>query len=205
MNVRGRSATLKINYRTSHQIREAADRLMDSSVADIDGERDERRGTISVFNGPEPTIALAESVEAEQRLAAEFIRTARNDGILPEEIAIFVRSRDLIGRARDAVGAAGEESFELTMFKEGPPGTVRIGVMHLAKGLEFKAVAVIACDEDQLPLRSRVETVADEVELDDVFATERQLFYVACTRARDRLLVVGLQPGSEFIRDLLSH
>lgn len=205
VNVHGRSASLKINYRTSHQIREAADRLMDSSVADIDGERDERRGTISVFNGPEPTIALAESVEAEQRLAAEFIRTARNDGILPEEIAIFVRSRDLIGRARDAVGAAGEESFELTMFKEGPPGTVRIGVMHLAKGLEFKAVAVIACDEDQLPLRSRVETVADEVELDDVFATERQLFYVACTRARDRLLVVGLQPGSEFIRDLLSH
>ena len=61
---------------------------MDSSVADIDGEKDDRRGTISVFNGPEPTIALAENIEAEQRLAAEFIRTARNDGILPEEIAI---------------------------------------------------------------------------------------------------------------------
>jgi superfamily I DNA/RNA helicase len=53
--------------------------------------------------------------------------------------------------------------------------------MHLAKGLEFKAVAVIACDEDQLPLRSRVEVVADEVGLDDVYATERHLFYAACT------------------------
>jgi superfamily I DNA/RNA helicase len=61
--------------------------------------------------------------------------------------------------------------------------------MHLAKGLEFKAVAVIACDEDQLPLRSRVAVVAEEIELDDVYATERHLFYVACTRARDRLLV----------------
>lgn len=59
------------------------------------------------------------------------------------------------------------------------PGAVRVGVMHLAKGLEFKAVAVRACDEDQLPLRSRLETVADEVELDEVSATERQLFYVA--------------------------
>lgn len=78
------------------------------------------------------------------------------------------------------------------------PGAVRVGVMHLAKGLEFKAVAVRACDEDQLPLRSRLETVADEVELDEVSATERQLFYVACTRARDRLL----QPGSEFIHDM---
>lgn len=73
-----------------------------------------------------------------------------------------------------------------------------------AKGLEFKAVAVIGCDEDQLPLRSRIESAADEVELDDVFATERQLFYVACTRARDRLLVSGVKPGSEFVMDLKS-
>jgi superfamily I DNA/RNA helicase len=79
---------------------------------------------------------------------------------------------------------------------------VRIGIMHLAKGLEFKAVAVVGCGEDQLPLRSRVEAVADKVELDDVYATERHLFYVACTRARDRLLVSGIKPGSEFLQDL---
>ena len=74
--------------------------------------------------------------------------------------------------------------------------------MHLAKGLEFRAIAVIACDEDLLPLRSRIEAVADEVELDDAFATERQLFYVACTRARDRLFISGLKPASEFLTDL---
>lgn len=74
--------------------------------------------------------------------------------------------------------------------------------MNLAKGLEFKAVAVIACDEDVIPLKSRLETVADEVELDDVYATERQLLYVACTRARDHLLVTAVKPGSEFIGDL---
>src|SRR5690606_26015043 len=139
VNVQGRSTTLKINYRTSHQIRETADRLMDNSIADVDGEKDDRLGTISVFNGPEPTIALAEDIEAERRLTAEFIRTARNDGVLPEEIAVFVRTRELIARARDAIRAAGEDAFELTMFKEGPPGAIRVGVMHLAKGLEFKA------------------------------------------------------------------
>jgi superfamily I DNA/RNA helicase len=74
--------------------------------------------------------------------------------------------------------------------------------MHLAKGLEFKAVAVIACDDEVLPLQERVETVADEVELDEVYETERQLLYVACTRARDRLLVSGVRPGSEFLADL---
>jgi ATP-dependent exoDNAse (exonuclease V) beta subunit len=43
---------------------------------------------------------------------------------------------------------------------------------------------------------------ADEVELDDVYETERQLLYVACTRARDRLMISGVSPGSEFLADL---
>jgi superfamily I DNA/RNA helicase len=74
--------------------------------------------------------------------------------------------------------------------------------MHLAKGLEFKAVAVMACDEDALPLRSRIDAAADEAELEDVYDTERQLLYVAATRARDRLLLTGVKPGSEFLKDM---
>ena len=68
--------------------------------------------------------------------------------------------------------------------------------------MEFKAVAVMACDEDALPLRARIDAVADEAELEDVYETERHLLYVAATRARDRLLVSGVKPGSEFLRDL---
>ena len=79
---------------------------------------------------------------------------------------------------------------------------VLIGTIHLAKGLEFKAAAVMACDDDVLPLRSRLEAVADETELDDVYETEPHLFYVACTRARDRLLISAVRPASEFIQDL---
>jgi superfamily I DNA/RNA helicase len=202
VNVSGRSFTLKVNYRTSHQIREAADRLLSTTVSDADGEEDNRRGTVSVFNGPEPLVALADTADAEQRAVGDFIREALSEGIKPEEIAVFVRTRDIIGRAREAVKAAGCAPFELTMHKEGPAGEVRVGIMHLAKGLEFKAVAVIGCDEDQLPLRSRIEAVADEVELDDVYATERQLFYVACTRARDSLFISGIKPASELLGDL---
>jgi len=55
----------------------------------------------------------------------------------------------------------------------------------------------MACDDNVLPLQKRIETVADESELDEVHETERNLFYVACTRARDRLLVSGVQPASE--------
>ena len=74
--------------------------------------------------------------------------------------------------------------------------------MHYAKGLEFKAVIVMGCDEDKLTLMERVEAAGNEVELEDVYETERRLFYVACTRARDRLLVTGIAPGSEFLADL---
>jgi superfamily I DNA/RNA helicase len=75
--------------------------------------------------------------------------------------------------------------------------------MHLAKGLEFRAVAVIGCDDEVLPLQERLETVADEAELEDVYNTERHLLYVACTRARDHLVVSGTAPASEFLKDLL--
>jgi superfamily I DNA/RNA helicase len=75
--------------------------------------------------------------------------------------------------------------------------------MHLAKGLEFKAVVVMACDDEILLLTERIDSVVEESDLDDVYETERHLLYVACTRARDRLLVSGVKPGSEFLEDLV--
>ena len=85
-----------------------------------------------------------------------------------------------------------------------PNGALSIGTMHLAKGLEFKAVVVMACDDEVIPSQSRIDSVADEVELEDVYETERQLLYVSCTRARDRLLITAAVPGSEFLSDLAS-
>jgi len=131
-----------------------------------------------------------------------WIRQARADGVLPSEIGLFVRTRTELPRARAAVEAAGLSWLELSERDQDAGDRVLIGTMHLAKGLEFKAVAVMACDDGVLPLQARMDAVADETELDDVFETERHLFYVACTRARDRLLITAVQPGSEFIRDL---
>ena len=60
VDVRGRSRTLRINYRTSHQIRRQADLLLDEDIADVDGNAEDRGGTVSVFNGPAPFIQVAE-------------------------------------------------------------------------------------------------------------------------------------------------
>ena len=82
-------------------------------------------------------------------------------------------------------------------------GHVTLSEMHLAKGLEFKAVAVMAVDEDVIPDPDRIGAMADLSQLPDLYETERHLLYVACTRARDQLLVSCAGEASEFVGDLL--
>jgi len=202
VDVRGRSQTLKMNYRTSHQIREAADRLLPQVLRDVDGLEECRAGTVSAFNGPTPVVERFGNEGAETAAVGQWIRKALAEGFHPFEIGVFVRDHAQSDRARDAVQRGGGEAFVLSERNENPGARIAVGTMHLAKGLEFKAVAVMACDDDVLPLQSRIEAVADEVDLDDVYETERQLLYVACTRARDRLFVSGVAPASEFLNDM---
>ena len=83
-------------------------------------------------------------------------------------------------------------------------GYISISTTHLVKGLEFRAVAVMACDDDVVPLQERMETAGDDVDLEEVYETERHLLYVACTRARDHLRVSGVNPASEILEDLVT-
>ena len=203
VDIRGRSHTLKVNYRTSHQIRRAADRLLPPVIRDVDGNEEDRRDVISVFNGLEPEVKTFDNASQETEEVAAWVRKIIEDGIKPEETGIFVRSNNQLPRAREAVKLAGQTPLELSNRVENRDGRISIGTTHLAKGLEFQAVVVMACDDDALPLQERIETAADEDELDEVFETERHLFYVACTRARDRLLISGVEPVSEFFEDFL--
>jgi superfamily I DNA/RNA helicase len=74
--------------------------------------------------------------------------------------------------------------------------------MHEAKGREFRAVAVMALDEDVLPDPERLSGVGDVVDFDAIQDAKRLLLYVAATRARDRVMLSGVAPGSEFLDDL---
>ena len=202
VDVRGRSANLRINYRTSRQIREAADRLLPLKVSDVDGVEVSRADAQSVFEGPQPDVRQCDSEDDETDVVARFLRRSIEDGMSPAELAIFVRSNEQLDRVRRAVVAAEMECRQLSERAEEAAERVAIGTMHFAKGLEFRAVAVMACDDEVLPLQSRIDDATDEDELREVFDTERHLFYVACTRARDRLHISGVKPVSEFIADL---
>ncbi|MEE4209254.1 MAG: 3'-5' exonuclease, partial [Parvularcula sp.] len=193
LDIRGRSHSLKVNYRTSHQIRATADKLLPPSITDMDGVEEGRRGTVSVFDGPEPQLIMADDEEDERRLVSDWLADCLSAGIKPIEIGILVRSDEQIDLARRIIG---EVSADQGSEK------VQIATMHGAKGLEFRAVAVVACDEDVLPDQQRMASIGDINELETAYETERHLLYVACTRARDRLLVSCVSPGSEFLDDL---
>ena len=162
-------------------------------LRDVDGNEDERRGTISVFEGPEPNVQIFATEGEEVAAVRSFVSAALQDGIDPAEIGLFVRTPALVERAKASIAElAGADRMT-------------INIMHLAKGLEFRAVVVMACDEGILPLDDRIEDAADEAEMDDIYETERRLLYVACTRARERLMVSGVAPASEFLADLTSR
>ncbi|WP_210246551.1 3'-5' exonuclease [Methylobacterium sp. WL12] len=143
-----------------------------------------------------------EAAEGETILA--FLEAGCADGVVSVEIGLSVRGGAQLDRARArAVAlAAGFVPVEPGDAPQAAGESVIVGTMHLAKGLEFKVVVVLACDDGVLPLQERIDTVSDEAELEEVYETERHLLYVAATRARDRLLITGVRPGSEFLDDL---
>ena len=204
VDIRGRSQTLRISYRTSHQIRKQADRLLGPEVADVDGNIDKRRGTVSVFNGPNPKIQTFDSAELESNAVGGWLKELEKESVLPHEIGVFVRSAGELERAQSAVQNAGLAFNVLDEHVETTHGHCSVSTMHLAKGLEFRAVAVMGCDDEPLPSQERIESVTDDADLAEVYDTERHLLYVACTRARDHLLVTGVSPESEFLDDLIS-
>lgn len=204
VDIRGRSQTLKINYRTSYQIRRQADQLLPTAISDVDGNEEGRGGTISVFNGPAPSAIVCNSQADEMDAVVAWINQRQAEGVSVGDFCFIVRSRDQVERASAASAKANLDVVVLNTQTEPDPNKASIATMHEAKGLEFRSVVVMACDDDVLPLQERIESAADTSELEEVYNTERHLLSVACTRARDHLLLTGVNPASEFLDDFVA-
>ncbi|WP_428924721.1 3'-5' exonuclease [Marinibacterium sp. SX1] len=182
IDIRGRSRSLKVNYRTSHQIRRRSDTLLPETLVEADGSEESRLGVTSVFDGPAPAIRIFDDPHREHDELGQWIDDLRSRGVEADEIAVLVRS-----------------AVQVRQF-EGLKAQVML--MHDAKGAEFRAVAVAGLNHDVLPDNARLLVALDEAQLDEVMATERHLLYVAATRARDFLWLSGTEPVSEFLADL---
>src|SRR5690606_3310488 len=145
------------------------DRLLAPEITDQDGTVESRRGTVSVFEGPDPDILLHEDEDAEKAAVGAWLKARLEEGVAPEEMAVIVRAGGQLPRARAAARLASRD--------------IPLILMHDAKGLEYRACVVMAVDEDVLPDPERLEAVGDLADLEALQETERHLLYVACTRA----------------------
>lgn len=199
IDVRGRASSLTVNYRTTEQIRRFADRILGDCPDTSTGEAEQRK-SVSLLRGPEPQLQAFGTIAEEIAGIADAIRGLIAEGYSPEDIAIFAHGQALLKeRAQAACRTAGVPCRELSDETPVSGSDVSIGTMHRAKGLEFKVVFVIGCDEKRMPMRAVLDRLTDAADRDAFIEQERRLLYVACTRARERLFVTHAGPKSRFL------
>ncbi|MCW4153819.1 AAA family ATPase [Halomonas sp. 18H] len=178
IEVRGRSRRLKINYRTSEEIRDWAHAALEGlNVDDLDGEQAMTQGDRSIFHGPEPQLVTCGSDDEVASAVVTWVKGLTESGQLKtHEICLTPANSRVIS----ALQSNGFATVELKA-RQADPGQeesgVRFGSKKRIKGLEFKAVAILdAGTRDSL--------------------LDRFENYVAATRARQQLLVIN-RPGRE--------
>lgn len=179
IDIRGRSRRLKINYRTSEQIRQFAQGILKGlEIDDLDGGVVTTVGDHSVFKGPAPMVEKCKDEKAEAEAIVAWVQMLMKDnGLATHELCITPRKPKIV----TALSTAGIATFELKPREEDPGSDesgVRTGTMKRIKGLEFRAVAM-ACAKPEDPMNN----------LDDAEIRDRCERYVAATRAREHLLV----------------
>lgn len=201
INVRGRSSYLRINYRTTEEIRKFAFGLLNGvSFDDLDDDYDNGKGCQSLTHGDKPEIKEFATPEKELDYLVSRIHELETAGIEQKNICIVARTHKLLDSYIAGLQRAGIKSFEIKANKtddrtfEG----VRIATMHRVKGLEFDYVFAVAVNKKVLPFGTRAD-FEDDISLEEFRTGEKCLLYVALTRARKSACVTCYGGLSELI------
>lgn len=199
IETRGRSRRLTVNYRTSREILRCCLGIVSgASFDDLDGDNDTVDGYRSEFTGPDPALhGYATSAEEFAALALT-VKGWQQDGITAEDICVVTRTGSSRGQAGSVLRNAGITTAMIIgdTTSDDEPG-VRVMTMHRAKGLEFRAIAVVGASDDNIPYAQAIP--ADEADARPFIEQERCLLYVACSRARERLAVTWTGTPSRFL------
>lgn len=201
INVRGRSSYLRINYRTTEEIRKFAFGLLNGvSFDDLDDDYDNGKGCQSLTHGDKPEIKEFATPEEELDYLVSKIHELETVGVEQKNICIVARTHKLLDSYIAGLQRAGIKSFEIKANKtddrtfEG----VRIATMHRVKGLEFDYVFAVAVNKKVLPFGTRAD-FEDDISLEEFRTGEKCLLYVALTRARKSACVTCYGGLSELI------
>ncbi|OGQ78140.1 MAG: hypothetical protein A2289_04700 [Deltaproteobacteria bacterium RIFOXYA12_FULL_58_15] len=194
IDIRGRGRRLRVNYRTTHEIRQyAVARLEGVEVDDLDGERDDLKGYTSLLSGPHPTVQWFAHGEDERTAVVARIKELLSDDVAPATVCVAAPTNQLLDEVyKAALADAGIPTLRIKGQDSVPMGKgVRLCTMHRAKGLEFPHVLVAGLGDTRFPHPIDDELHDDPRSVKQHEDHQRRLLFVSTTRARDTLWVSG--------------
>ncbi len=191
INIRGNSFVLRVNYRNTREIIEAAMACTGSELVDDFGEEYARgdADVATVRGGIMPCLVQAGKFDAQIKYVVEQVKRLREtDDLGLGDIGVFAYSNFLVKRAGEYFEEAGLANQPLADFKGRPNNLIKIGTFHRVKGLEFKIVFLLdisagSFPRDQFPGQLNAEYREQR-------ALDINQLFVAMTRARDGLFVL---------------
>lgn len=204
INVRGRrSRELRLNYRTTAAIcRWSLGALGRREFDDLDGGKSTTHGYISLRQGAVPVVRHFADKSAERAFVVAQVKQLLDGGMLPEEICIVARTKNLLtGSYAPSLETSGVEC-ELLETDTPRASSVRLATMHRVKGLEFPAVFLVAANDGFVPLDTPDLASSDPLVAAHAELQERCLLYVATSRARDQLFVTSYDTQSPFVVEM---
>lgn len=202
IDVVGRSRKLKINYRTTEEIRSFATSILEGiPIDDLDGREDGSRDYRSLTHGERPTLKAFESLDAEVDWILSQAQELKGEEIQPRDICLVVRTHDLLERIQKLLGERKVENRKLSRQQADNRNLegIRLATMHRVKGLEFKAIFLACVNDGVVPLKAAATGTSDSVELELVDISERALFHVAATRAVKHLFITSHGKVSHYL------
>ena len=202
IETRGRSHTLRINYRTTEQIRRWAFRLFENhSIDDLDDQEENGKGYISLISGPKPEVVQFDTQNEEIKYIIRLVQDLAPDKQNHQKICLAVRTSALLNQYKQALDREGFRVYEIksnNFDQQSIPG-IRIATMHRVKGLEFDHMILCGINEGIVPLQAALRYAADPISLKEAEDIERALLYVAATRAKQTLHVFGFGKQSKYL------
>ena len=202
VNVRGRSSILKINYRTTEEIRKYAFAVLNGiPFDDLDGGEDSGDECQSLTHGDAPIIKVFGDADAEFVFLKEEIDRLHNKGVKLGDMCVVSRTNKLLDEYCSRFNSAGIKTYIIKRDKNDNRDYdgLRIATMHRVKGLEFQYVFVVSANNKLLPLTSAINNT-DAVSRAESITSEKCLLYVALTRAQIGAYVTCYGKKSEFLK-----
>ncbi len=201
INILGnRTRELILNYRNTYEINQFAySILQDVQFKSMDDSLVIGNKAHTIISGEKPVIKQFRSSSEEVEYICAEVAKITAGGIAHNEIAIIARTNGIVKEFSEGLKKNGIMSIPLEDVDSLNQKKIYIGTMHSIKGFEFKIVFIVGANNSMIPFASHLERLEYERERELFMKMEKALLYVAATRARDKLYLIGSPEISDWV------